>query len=65
MDTQRLKELREDFNELVAQFNNSKNIDEKLAVLEKAREVIAEVDTSILQSQKRLQEMKQKLYLFS
>ena len=65
MDSQRLKKLQEDFDEFVAEFNNSKNLDEKLALLKKAGEVIAEVDTSILQSQKRLQEMKQKVHLRS
>jgi exonuclease VII small subunit len=65
MNTQRLKRLQEAFDELVAQFNNSMNLDEKLAVLRKAREVIAEVDTSIQGSQKRLQEMTQKVSLRS
>ena len=65
MDIQRLKKLQEDFDELVARFKNSKNLDEKLAVLKKAREVIAEVDTSIQESQKRLQGMKQNLYPLS
>jgi len=63
MDTLRLKRLRGDFDELVEQFNNSRNLDEKLAILTKAREVIAEVDASIQESQKRLQEMTQKVYL--
>ena len=65
MDIQRLKNLQEDFDELVAQFKDSKNLDEKLAVLKKACELIAEVDTSIQESQERLQEMKQNVYLLS
>ena len=65
MDTLRLKRLQEDFDELVEHFNNSKNLDEKLAILKKACEVIAEVDTSIQESQERLQEMKQNVYLLS
>ena len=56
MDRQRLKKLQDDFNELAAQFKNS-----QLTIVKKVREVIAEVDSSIQESQKRLQQIKQNL----
>jgi hypothetical protein len=55
MDRQRLKKLQDDFNELAAQFKP------QLTIVKRVREVIAEVDSSIQESQKRLQQIKQNL----
>jgi ATP phosphoribosyltransferase len=60
MDAKRLKKLQKEFDDLAALIKNSKDLDEKQNVFKRVREIIAEVDGSIGESQKRLEEFQER-----
>jgi hypothetical protein len=61
MRSRQLRELKAEFEHLMQEMRTTKEVDEKLAILDQARELIAAVNQWISQSNEELREMREKL----